>query len=130
MLTNADLSVLLGGLAQDERDHRRRALERASRAAMFWTEEAASLLEPGRPLTDLPAVGPWVAERIVALAEAPPARIEPDELRRDFLTVARAREVLSGQPGWTDGIRADLQMHTTHSDGSLTVAEMVTAASA
>jgi putative hydrolase len=130
MLRNGDLSILLGEQAQGERDHRRRALERASRAAMFWTEEAASLLEAGRPLTDLPAVGPWVAERVAALVETPPARIEADELHRDFLTVARARDVLAAEPGWTDGIRADLQMHTTHSDGSLAVGDMVAAASA
>jgi histidinol phosphatase-like PHP family hydrolase len=130
MLSNGELSILLGAQAQEERDHRRRALERASRAAMFWTEEAASLVDAGRPLTELPAVGPWVAERITAIVESPPAAIEADELRRDFLTVARAREVLSAEPGWTDGIRADLQMHTTHSDGSLPVAEMVEAASA
>jgi putative hydrolase len=130
MLRNGDLSILLGVQARDERDHRRRALERASRAAMFWTEEAASLLEAGRPLTELPAVGPWVAERITALVEAPAEPIEPDELYRDFLTVARARDVLAAEPGWTDGIRADLQMHTTHSDGSLAVVDMVTAASA
>lgn len=130
MLSNGDLSVLLGVQAQEERDHRRRALERASRAAMFWPEEASLLLAAGRPLTELPAVGPWVAERITTLVEAPPVAVEPDELRRDFLTVARAREVLAEDPGWNDGIRADLQMHTTHSDGTLPVAEMLEAASA
>lgn len=130
MLSNGDLAVLLGGLAQEERDHRRRALERASRAAMFWPEEAAELLGTDRSLTELPSVGPWVAERITALVEAPPARVEHDELRRDFLTVARARAILAGEPGWTDGIRGDLQMHTTHSDGTLPVADMLDAASA
>jgi DNA polymerase (family 10) len=129
-LSNGDLSVLLGTLATAERDHRRRALERASRAAMFWPEEVSALLEAGRPLTELPAVGPWVAERIAAVVEDPPGDVEPDELRRDFLTVARAREVLAAAPGWTDGIRADLQMHTTHSDGAVPVAEMLEAASA
>jgi histidinol phosphatase-like PHP family hydrolase len=130
MLTNGDLSILLGARAQDERDHRRRALERASRAAMFWTEEAGSLLETARPLTELPAVGPWVAEQIAELVESPPAEIVADELHRGFLTVAQARAVLAADPGWTDGIRGDLQMHTTHSDGMLPVAEMVEAASA
>jgi histidinol phosphatase-like PHP family hydrolase len=130
VVTNGDLAVLLGVQAEAERDHRRRALQRASRAAMFWTQEAAALLEAGRPLTDLPAVGPWVAERIGALVQDPPADVEPDELRRGFLTVARAREVLAAEPGWTDGIRADLQMHTTHSDGAVPVADMLDAASA
>src|SRR5512133_74467 len=127
MLENADLSILLGALAQGERDHRRRALERASRAAIFWPEEAGSLLETGRSLTELQAVGPWVAERIITLVESPPAHAAADELRRDYLTVARARAVLAADPGWTDSIRADLQMHTTHSDGTLPVDEMVAA---
>jgi histidinol phosphatase-like PHP family hydrolase len=130
VLTNADLAVLLGTQAEAERDHRRRALQRASRAAMFWPEEASALLESGHALTELPAVGPWVAERIAALIEEPPADAEPDELRRDFLTVARAREILAADPGWADGIRGDLQMHTTHSDGALDVPDMVEAASA
>jgi putative hydrolase len=130
VLSNAELAILLGRQARDEREHRRRALERASRAAMFWPVEAVSLLEAGRPLTDLPTVGPWVAERIAALVGDPSGDAEPEELRRDFLTVARARDVLAGAPGWTDGIRADLQMHTTHSDGTLPVAEMLEAAAA
>jgi histidinol phosphatase-like PHP family hydrolase len=130
MIRNDELSALLRQQAAAERDHRRRALERASRAALFWPEEASALAEAGRSLTELPAVGPWVAERITALLEEPPSASEPDELRRDFLTIARAREVLAAHPGWTDGIRADLQMHTTHSDGTLPVAEMLDAASA
>jgi putative hydrolase len=130
VLTNGELSILLGGQAATESDHRRRALERASRAAMFWAEEAGALLAAGRALTELPSVGPWVASRIESLIESPPDTVEADELRRDFLTVARAREVLAGDPGWTDGIRADLQMHTTHSDGALPVADMLDAASA
>ncbi len=130
MLSNGDLSVLLARQAGEERDHRRRALERASRAAMFWPEEAGAVLEAGRPLTELPAVGPWVAERITGLLEDPPSEADPDELRRDFLTVARAREALASSPGWTDGIRGDLQMHTTHSDGAFAVGDMLDAASA
>ncbi len=130
MLTNGDLVVLLGNLAALERDHRRRALERASRAAMFWPVEAAELVERGEALTDLPSVGPWVAERISALLDDPPPPVEPDELRRGFLTVARARAVLAADPGWTDALRGDLQMHTTDSDGTLPVEAMVEAASA
>jgi histidinol phosphatase-like PHP family hydrolase len=130
VIRNDELSRLLAAQAEAERDHRRRALRRASRAAMFWTEEASALADDGRPLTELPAVGPWVAERIVALLDDPRPTIEPDELRRDFLTVARARQVLAEHPGWTDSIRADLQMHTTHSDGTFSVAEMLDAASA
>lgn len=127
MLTNGELSLLLGALASGEEGHRRRALERASRAAMFWPIEAADHLESGGDLTDLTSVGPWVAARIGDLLEAAPAPVEADELRRDFLTLAQARRALAEHPGWADGVRADLQMHTTYSDGALDVADMVEA---
>lgn len=130
VLPNGDLSILLGTLAAGEEGHRRRALERASRAAMFWPVEAAEHVEAGGDLTDLASVGPWVAARITELLEAEPVVPEPDELRRDFLTLAQARRALAEHPGWADGLRGDLQMHTTYSDGALDVADMVEAASA
>ena len=43
MLTNADIGELLFLAARDEAGHRRRALERASRAARFWPDEASEL---------------------------------------------------------------------------------------
>ena len=46
MLTNAELGELLWGAGREETDHRRRALERASRASRFWLEEAADLARP------------------------------------------------------------------------------------
>jgi histidinol phosphatase-like PHP family hydrolase len=130
VLSNGDLAIVLGRLATREEGHRRRALERASRAAMFWPFEAAAHIEAGGDLTELASVGPWVASRIVEVIDGEPDAVEPDELRRDFLTLARAREALAGDPGWTDGVRADLQMHTTYSDGTLDVADMAQAASA
>jgi histidinol phosphatase-like PHP family hydrolase len=129
VVSNGELSVLLRTLAGAEDGHRRRALERASRAAMFWPVEAAELVAAGGDLTDLASVGPWVATRITDLVEAETSVIEADELRRDFLTIAGARRILAEHPGWTDGLRADLQMHTTYSDGSLDLADMVEAAS-
>ena len=125
-LTNDDLAELLRGAAREETDHRRRALERASRASRFWPEEAGDLAGSGRPLTELRAVGPWVAARIEAWLEDPPAT-EPDETRRGFLTYADVRRALDADPAWEATPCADLQMHTTWSDGSLPLEDMVVA---
>ncbi len=63
MLTNADIGELLWVEARDEPGHRRTALERASRAARFWPGETCQIADAGRSLTELRAVGPWVAAR-------------------------------------------------------------------
>ena len=128
MLSNADLGELLWSASRDESDHRRRALERASRASRFWPVEAAELAVAGRALTDLRAVGPWVAERIAGWVEDPPAVPEPEEARRGFLTYAEVRRTLDADPGWESTPCGDLQMHTTFSDGGLPVKEMIEAA--
>jgi putative hydrolase len=125
--TNNDLGELLRRAAPEETDHRRRALERASRASRFWPEEAGEVAASGRPLTELRAVGPWVAARIEAWLEDPPAT-EPDETRRGFLTYAEVRRTLDADPSWESTPCADLQMHTTWSDGSLPLEDMVQSA--
>jgi histidinol phosphatase-like PHP family hydrolase len=124
--TNGDLGELLRRAAREETDHRRRALERASRASRFWPEEAGEVAASGRPLTELRAVGPWVAARIEAWIEDPPPT-EPDETRRGFLTYAEVRRTLDTDPAWESTPCADLQMHTTWSDGSLPLEDMVQA---
>jgi putative hydrolase len=128
MLSNADLGDLLWNASRGEKDHRRRALERASRASRFWPEEAFEIVGAGRPLTELNAVGPWVAERIEAWLETRPPVDEPEEARRGFLTYAEVRRTLDEDPAWEATPHADLQMHTTWSDGSLPLEEMVDAA--
>ena len=130
MLTNGDLGELLWNAGRQEKDHRRRALERASRAARFWPVEAFELVDGGRSLTELDAVGPWVAERIQSWLDDPPAVPEPEEARRGFLTYAEVRRTLDADPAWEAAPCADLQMHTTWSDGSLPLEEMVDAARA
>lgn len=130
MLTNAELGELLWSAGREETVHRRRALERASRASRFWLEEAADLAEAGRSLTELRSVGPWVAARIQAWLEDPPPIPEPDETRRGFLTSAEVRRALDADPAWEATPCADLQMHTTASDGGLPLEEMVVAARA
>jgi histidinol phosphatase-like PHP family hydrolase len=130
VLTNAELGQLLSAAAREETDHRRRALERASRAARFWPVEAGALADADRSLTELNAVGPWVAGKIIGWLDDPPAVPEPDETRRGFLTYAEVRQTLDADLGWESSHCADLQMHTTHSDGRLPLDEMVDAARA
>ncbi len=97
---------------------------------MMWPEEASALLESGRPLTELRNVGPWVAERIGAWFDEPPEGVAIDETRRDFLTMSQVRAVLDGDRSWERDVLGDLQMHTTASDGALSLRSMVEAASA
>jgi putative hydrolase len=127
-LSNGVLADLLWLAGEEETDHRRRALRRASGAARFWTEEAAALAETGRSLTELPAVGPWIAATIHAWLDQPPPIPEPDETRRGFLTLAEVRRVLDGDQAWEVTPHADLQVHSTDSDGSLPLGEMAAAA--
>jgi histidinol phosphatase-like PHP family hydrolase len=129
-LSNGVLAELLWRAGDEETTHRRRALHRAARAARSWSEEAADLAEAGRSLTELRAVGPWVAARIHGWLDAPPEIPEPDATRRGFLTLAEVRRVLDAEPGWEDTPHADLQVHTTDSDGSLPLPDMASSARA
>jgi len=128
VLTNAQLAELLARAAENEEGHRQRALRRASRGAFTWPEEATRLLERGRPLTDLPAVGPWVARTVASWLESPPEVPEPPVVRRGFLTRSDVRAILAARTEWRATLRADLQMHTTYSDGSVGIRQMIEAA--
>ena len=92
------------------------------------TRRRRDLAEAGRSLTELRAVGPWVAARIHGWLDAPPEVPESDETRRGFLTMAEVRRVLDAEPGWERTPHADLQVHTTDSDGGLPLPEMAAAA--
>jgi histidinol phosphatase-like PHP family hydrolase len=127
VLSNADIGELLWHASPEEVDHRRRALERASRASRFWPEEVHEVAHAGR-LTDLPSVGPWIAAQIEAWLERPPPVPEVDETRRGFLTYAEVRSTLAADPAWSSLPSADLQMHTTYSDGSESLEDMIRAA--
>lgn len=129
-LTNAELGELLWQAGREEIGHRRRALEKASRAARFWPDEASGLVAAGRSLTELRAVGPWVAARIEGWLNDPPPVRDPDETRRGFLTYAEVRRTLDGDSTWEATPCADLQMHTTFSDGGLPLEEMAATARA
>src|SRR5205085_3114946 len=54
---------------------------------------------------------------------------EPPPLRRGFLTLAEVRST-PGLEAWRREIRADLQMHTTYSDGKVPLEGMVEAVAA
>ena len=125
MLTNADIGALLWAAGRDEPGHRGRTLERASRAARFWPEEAHQLVDGGRSLTELRAVGPWVAAKIHGWLDDPPPVPEPEETRSGFLTYAEVRRTLIADPRWEADPCGDLQVHTTFSDGSQPLPDMV-----
>lgn len=123
-LTNARLAELLYLEAAAFEGQRQRALRRAGRYALVWPEEASTLLGSGRPLTEFDAVGPWIARRIEAWFETPPEEEASSPLTSGFITYPVARDVLASDPSWKDDLRGDLQMHSTYSDGSVSIAEM------
>jgi histidinol phosphatase-like PHP family hydrolase len=129
VLTNADLAELLARSVEDQEGHRQRALRRAARAALTWPEEAVVVLEEERSLTEFTSVGPWLAHTIASWLENPPEVPEAPEVRRGFLTFSEVRSTLDAHQEWRSTLRADLQMHTTYSDGSVGVREMLEASS-
>ena len=128
MLDNATIAELLIREAETTSGHRKQALRRAARAAFTWWEEAAFVASVGRSLTELEAIGPWLARRLHGWFESPPPVPEPPPIRREFLTLAQARQVLAENPEWNRLLRGDLQMHTVWSDGSGTILAMAEAA--
>ena len=128
-MRNIELAELLAREAELHDDHRSRALRRAARLALVWPEEASALLAAGESLTVLPAVGPWVARIIEGLIERSPPLGEVAATRRGFITMAEALAALGGAPEYRL-VRADLQVHTTWSDGSEPLPDMAKALAA
>lgn len=127
-LDNARIAELLALESAEAEGTVQKALRRAARSAFLWPEEAASLLQSGRSLTELRSVGPYLEGKIRRWIENPLALEEPPEIRRGFLTLAQARLGLASRPAWRKMVQGDLQMHTTWSDGSGSVLEMAQAA--
>jgi histidinol phosphatase-like PHP family hydrolase len=128
-LTNSEIAELLAREAETARMPAQKALRRASRRALFWDEEAASVFAQGRPLTELTAVGPYLQKLIAGWLESPPADIsEQPPIRRGFLTLTTARAILARNPKWLRDINGDLQMHSVWSDGEGTIEQMAEAA--
>jgi putative hydrolase len=121
---NVDIAELLARESDNHDDHRRRALRRAARSALLWPDDAASILARGEPLTILPAVGPWVARMIEDWIDAGAAPPEPPATRRGYITMADAIHALEKAPDYRL-VRADLQVHTTWSDGAEPLAVML-----
>jgi DNA polymerase (family 10) len=129
LLTNADLAELLAREAEANAGILSRAFRRAARSAFLWPEQAADLIAQKQPLTELHAIGPFIAKQILRWIDKPPpssAKIPP--IRHDFFALADARKLLKANPAWSKLLRGDLQMHTRYSDGSGTIAEMAEAA--
>jgi histidinol phosphatase-like PHP family hydrolase len=127
-ISNAQLAELLAREAERSSGIRIRAFRRAARSAFLWLEHASDLVASGRALTELHGIGPFIAQQLRAWIENPPAEGEKvPATRRDFLTLADAKVLLTAQPTWAKSLRGDLQMHTRWSDGSGTVEEMAVA---
>jgi len=127
VLRNIEIAELLARASDEHEGNKQKAARRASRHALSWPVEAADLVgrEEGK-LTDLSAVGPWVARLIQGwFDDAPVADLEPEsDLRRDFQTLSHAKGVVAEHADWRTDLQGDLQMHSVYSDGSLTVHEM------
>ena len=126
MLRNIEIAELLAQESPKHEGNKQKAARRASRHALAWPVEVEELLrDEEAKLTDLSSVGPWVARLIRGWIEDPPGSIEVDsDLRADFQTLAEARERVATEPDWRDDLLGDLQMHSTYSDGSLSIQEM------
>jgi histidinol phosphatase-like PHP family hydrolase len=124
-ITNSEIAEWLALEAEEAEGILIKAFRRASRSALLWPIEAASLLASGRSLTELANVGPFIEKTILRWFETPPVISKPSPLRRDFFTLSEARAILKrtglGFP------RGDLQMHTVSSDGAGSVMDMAEA---
>lgn len=127
MLRNIEIAELLARESDQHEGNKQKAARRASRHALSWPVEAAELVDDeDAKLTDLSAVGPWVARLIKGwLEDEPTGDLEPEtDLRRDFQTLSQAKARVTRDPDWLEELLGDLQMHSVYSDGSLTVQEM------
>jgi len=123
---NRGLAELLarGAEEQEPRSHRQRAMLHASRAALDWPVEAAELHRQEVALTQLPAVGTWLAHVIGDWLSAGVWAPAPDPIRRGFLSRTEAERVIARSDALHRAVRSDLQMHTLSSDGHATLEAM------
>jgi histidinol phosphatase-like PHP family hydrolase len=129
VLSNTDIAELLARQAEREGGILSRAFRRAARSAFLWPEDVAELVAQNRSLTELRAIGPFIERQIRRWLDKPPRLpTRTPAIRRDFLSLAEARQLLAMKPEWAKNLRGDLQMHTRWSDGSGTISEMADAA--
>ena len=131
MLSNIQIAELLALQAKRESGFLARAFRRASRSAFLWPQEVAELAEQNRSLTELRAIGSFIEKQIRRWLDRP-SRLsgKTPAIRRDFISLAEARQLLAKKPEWAKNLRGDLQMHSRWSDGSGTIGEMADAATA
>src|SRR2546423_1144480 len=110
-LTNIGIAELLAAEAESATPPLHRALRKAARSAFLWEVEASALLAQDRSLTELPAVGPFLARLIGQWLADPPRNPPVSKLRQGFLTIPQARKILAGDPFGGRRLRGDLQMH-------------------
>jgi histidinol phosphatase-like PHP family hydrolase len=121
--TNVDIAELLARAAETADGHRARAYRTASVAALMWSEEAADLVAADRSLTELERIGPSLARRVRGWIEDPPEIPSPPPARAGFGSFAGAISRIARELAW-GAPRGDLQMHTTFSDGKVTLEQM------
>src|SRR5438477_931253 len=126
--SNAGLTELLACQSECEAGILAQAYRRAARSAFLWPENAAKLVAQNRSLAELRGIGPFIGKQVRQWIGKPHVSLTPPPIRRDFLALSEARELLNKYPTWSTLLRGDLQMHTRWSDGSGTVAQMAEAA--
>lgn len=129
-LSNLEIAELMARSADEASDYRKRAYARAARAALAWPVEASDLVAEGRSPSELLGIGDRLARRIESWIDDPPPAERAPEARRGFSTLATARAIVQGHPEWRSRLKADLQMHSTHSDGTASIAAMADGARA
>lgn len=127
ILDNAAIAELLAREGENAEGHLRRAFNHAARAAYGWPIECADLLAQGRSLTELNGIGPYLSRRIKDWLGSEMEAPEPPPIRADFLTATQAQTLLAGKPAWRILAHGDLQMHSTWSDGSDSIAALAEA---
>jgi histidinol phosphatase-like PHP family hydrolase len=123
-LDNAAIAELLALEAEKHTSVLAKALRRAARVAFLWPEEASALRGQKRSLTELAGVGPHLERIITGWLQKPRPLPPVPPIRREFLTLTRARGILAMKPAWAKKLRGDLQMHSDWSDGAGTIKEM------
>ena len=144
--TNVVIGALLLDLAAAQTSKQSAwGYERAAKAVLGLDDPIESFAEPDGSLRKIPNVGPKservilevlrtgespTVERAVAESAKAPAILERRGLRENFMSWSRVRGVLRdpalGGPS-VDEYRGDLQMHSTFSDGTQTLEEIVEA---
>jgi hypothetical protein len=119
VLSNTDVAELLVREAERESGILSHAFRRAARSPFLWPKELAEVAAQNRSLTELRAIGPYIERQIRRWLDRPPRVSErTPAIRKDFISLAEARQVLARKQAWAKNLRGDLQMHTRWSDGS------------